>query len=1188
MDGSGSESRDRGENPAEAAIVEISDAVPPAAPKRTPRRCVQKKINFYLPAGEDSPDNRVEEVEADGESSPDEAEGRRKSRRKNRSRSAGKIPVICKDSGPNMRGKKSLLVFDKGKQGSDFFLKISEKKLKYDHQVKHEDGNKSAGDGGNKNFEEADVQKVDIQKEECRLPDHSKGSPARWWLKDRKTRMKDRTQEVVGERTPVIDLTNDGRDGGVSSEGIKVIHPFFSQRRTKKVVESLPILKAIKMDYSEATGGMISSCPPIHVSVMLQELEERFDSLDWGRWEICDKSLLNLESVVEQSNVVTFVHDPIGPLKFDGTISSLNVRGDNILHCRTSHSEKSLIQVMDPSGRSEFTSSFLEDRGGSSERKPSSFKSEDQSEKALPSPLIISQHNLKNELKDGFGHKSVSLHLLDRFGESHVWTKKYRPKSAAEVCGNIDSVKFLVEWLTSWKERNSQTAKGSISYKCTDADIKENDNDFEEISSDSYSDSQSDDEYPLRNVLVVTGPVGCGKTAAVYASARELGFNIIEVNACDVRNGAHMKKKFGEAVDSQGIQLCSSSVSADFGSSTCRKGLENASMVSEGAKPKDPGSSSKNPSSTCRVSNRNLILFEDVDATFDEDRGLFSTIVQLAETSKRPIILTTNSKHTSLHHALDTQVATFTHPSKEELLTRLHMVCFAEGTNIPQQLLEQLVITCQGDIRKTVLLLQFWCQGEKDGTDRIMKLTYSPLQFDLDAAHWVLETVLPWAIPCQLALKVEEEISKAVTSSDDNQITMNFPYFPSDESLPPKDEGQSFSDDLGSPLAYTEGFKSRTHQTILSSDEDTSSKLMPDEITNCSHVCDTYNSFCPETEISNRDDFQCDEVDSLVNSGAAKDCDERRTLLIVDEDTRMNFGDINQAEKLSVHRNEGPEIMDESSRIGFSMLIKPTASSTPTKIANPIVQKWKSLRSCPELTRSNSSLDHNEAFRILDITSRLTHLISDADILLLRCQLLTSDVLDSTETPPDDPCSSSFYDEHLEMASTFAQHGLCFYAKKTVTPSSILCYESPLHLGQEMLAASTCSMAVGKLLSLKKVISVVLKERGFQQKAFRDLGTNLGNAMRPMVPGRLHMMLHGPAFYEYISYLSLISKSENLPISEGTNLLRPNRRSRAPRQYLGSLSSALSPGNMELFAQYGCFGSLDFRSAKIEPNTLKQ
>lgn len=41
---------------------------------------------------------------------------------------------------------------------------------------------------------------------------------------------------------------------------------------------------------------------------------------------------------------------------------------------------------------------------------------------------------------------------------------------------------------------------------------------------------------------------------------------------------------------------------------------------------------------------KTLILFEDVDATLSEDHGFLSTIQQLAQTAKRPMILTSNSK----------------------------------------------------------------------------------------------------------------------------------------------------------------------------------------------------------------------------------------------------------------------------------------------------------------------------------------------------------------------------------------------------------------------------------------------------------------------------------------------------------------------------------------------------------------
>ncbi|XP_038974107.1 ATPase family AAA domain-containing protein 5-like isoform X2 [Phoenix dactylifera] len=139
-----------------------------------------------------------------------------------------------------------------------------------------------------------------------------------------------------------------------------------------------------------------------------------------------------------------------------------------------------------------------------------------------------------------------------------------------------------------------------------------------------------------------------------------------------------------------------------------------------------------------QVANKTLILFEDVDTVFDEDRGFISTILQLAETAKRPIILTSNDKNPILPQLLDRVTLEFKHPSSEELLSLVHMICASEKAQISAQLMEHLIRSCLGDIRKTLMLLQFWCQGKRDHTDWKMQFTtYSPLPFDIDAAHLI-------------------------------------------------------------------------------------------------------------------------------------------------------------------------------------------------------------------------------------------------------------------------------------------------------------------------------------------------------------------------------------------------------------------------------------------------------------------
>lgn len=62
----------------------------------------------------------------------------------------------------------------------------------------------------------------------------------------------------------------------------------------------------------------------------------------------------------------------------------------------------------------------------------------------------------------------------------------------------------------------------------------------------------------LCNTMLITGPPGVGKTAAVYACAQELGFKVFEVNASSQRSGRLILSQLKEAtqshqVDSQGV-----------------------------------------------------------------------------------------------------------------------------------------------------------------------------------------------------------------------------------------------------------------------------------------------------------------------------------------------------------------------------------------------------------------------------------------------------------------------------------------------------------------------------------------------------------------------------------------------------------------------------------------------------------
>lgn len=72
--------------------------------------------------------------------------------------------------------------------------------------------------------------------------------------------------------------------------------------------------------------------------------------------------------------------------------------------------------------------------------------------------------------------------------------------------------------------------------------------------------------------------------------------------------------------------------------------------------------------------------------------------------------------------------------------------------------------------------------------------------------------------------------------------------------------------------------------------------------------------------------------------------------------------------------------------------------------------------------------------------------------------------------PCVEPDSFCWYDEQLEMTSTFAQHGFCLFSERIAATGLKLGHESTVDLAQEMLACSTSTMAQGKLATQMSMI----------------------------------------------------------------------------------------------------------------------
>ncbi|KAH1100362.1 hypothetical protein GYH30_035498 [Glycine max] len=154
-----------------------------------------------------------------------------------------------------------------------------------------------------------------------------------------------------------------------------------------------------------------------------------------------------------------------------------------------------------------------------------------------------------------------------------------------------------------------------------------------------------------------------------------------------------------------------------------------------------------------------LILVEDVDMLFLEDRGCIAAIQHISETAKGPIILTSNNSFARLH-------VSFSLPLLDELLSHMYMVCVTEELNNNPLLLKKFIQSCDGDIRKTIMQLQFWFQSKKYKIDRKVQV-YGSLPFDLEACPHIIPKI-PWSYPSELSKLIEKKITNSITIMEEN------------------------------------------------------------------------------------------------------------------------------------------------------------------------------------------------------------------------------------------------------------------------------------------------------------------------------------------------------------------------------------------------------------------------------------
>lgn len=243
-----------------------------------------------------------------------------------------------------------------------------------------------------------------------------------------------------------------------------------------------------------------------------------------------------------------------------------------------------------------------------------------------------------------------------------LWCDKYRPNRVEGLLGHQPDFKYLRDWLEVLKIQKDPTKKKKEGF---------------------------DGEEQVYNLILLVGDCGTGKTAAAYTAAKETGYTVFEINSSTRRAGKDVAKLVGEMTASHLVRfdyhaskkrkkgetiilrdtvkkkpkkidiamhfkrMLSMDVpkeekqvtDIDVDMETTTKEAEK-DVIMEDTEPMDELNLSSSDVTIKKDEHKqSLVLLEEVDILFEDDKGFWPAVIELCQKSKRPIIMTCNGNY---------------------------------------------------------------------------------------------------------------------------------------------------------------------------------------------------------------------------------------------------------------------------------------------------------------------------------------------------------------------------------------------------------------------------------------------------------------------------------------------------------------------------------------------------------------
>ncbi|KAI0081801.1 hypothetical protein K474DRAFT_1703650 [Panus rudis PR-1116 ss-1] len=207
-----------------------------------------------------------------------------------------------------------------------------------------------------------------------------------------------------------------------------------------------------------------------------------------------------------------------------------------------------------------------------------------------------------------------------------------------------------------------------------------------------FSYEQPNFGQQIHNTILLHGPTGSGKTAAVYACAQELGWEVFEVNpGVGERNGPGLQSLIGDVGKNHLVNTPTSPVRRTKVKPKSNKFRILSDDEGISAPLPDPSPIEFTPVISAPDVKQSLILIEEVDVLYNNDGGFWPALIAIIKECRRPVILTCNDISMVPLRDLPLQATlTFEPPPVDVAVSYLQTLCDAEGHRGERKILEQL------------------------------------------------------------------------------------------------------------------------------------------------------------------------------------------------------------------------------------------------------------------------------------------------------------------------------------------------------------------------------------------------------------------------------------------------------------------------------------------------------------------